>query len=238
MSTNRFGDELPGPDTVALSEMVRELADRARRIAPRCNEFDATEASGVARVLLIRWARRVPSPGLPDPVATLSSVAEFVSDMLDAGPGPDTAERMGDEPGIGIDTAEETLLRLIDEHPDSDWLGYVEAALPAALASARIVDAPPSFRLSESLHSLRGVTPVAGAGVVLTTDTWVTGTECRHLFPGASRIIEKAIRDRDSEPEPASPIARSYLPPLGYIDARTAIDTALRVRDAVSRRAA
>src|SRR5699024_7553658 len=137
----------------------------------------------------------------------------------------------GDEPGFDIDTAEETLLRLIDEHPASDWLGYVEAALPAALASARIVDAPPSFRLSESLHGLRGVTPVAGAGVVLTTDPWLTGTECRALSPGASRIIEKAIRDRDSEPEPASPVRRSYLPPLGHIDARTAIATALRVRD-------
>lgn len=230
MSPNRFGDE--------LSEMVRELADRARRIAPRANEYDASEARGVSRVLLLRWARRIPSPGLPDPVATIRDAAAFVSDMLDEASGSDVVECIEGGPGIGIDTAEETLLRLIDEHPDSDWLGYVEAALPAALASARIVDAPRGFRLSESLHSLRGVTPVAGAGVVLTTDSWLTGTECRHLFPSASRIIERAIRDRDSEPEPDSPVARSYLPPLGYIDARTAIATALRVRDAVSQRAA
>ena len=234
MSTNRFGDTVPDTDTAALSEMVRELADRARRIAPRCNEYDATEASVVARVLLLRWTRGIPSSGLPDPVAALSRAAAFLSDMLD----DDDAARVGDEEGGDIDEAEETLVRLIAEHPEDDWLGHLESVLPAALASARIVDAPRSFRLSESLHSLRGVTPVAGAGVVLTTDTWLTGTECRALFPGASRIIEKAIRDRDASPEPESSLARSYLAPLGLIDARTAIDTAVRVRDAMERRAA
>ena len=149
--------------------------------------------------------------------------------MLDGG----DADRVGDEEGGDIDEAEETLVRLIAEHPEDDWLGHLESVLPAALAAARIVDAPPSFRLVESMHGLRGVTPISGAGVVLTTDTWLTGTECREIFPQASRIIEKAIRDRDASPEPESSTARSYLPPLGHIDARTAIDTAVRVRHAM-----
>lgn len=233
-ATDRFGETVRVADPDSLTGMVHEIADRARRISPRLNEYDITEARGVSRVLLTRWTRGVPCSGLPDPAATLARAAAFLSDMLDGG----DADRVGDEEGGDIDEAEETLVRLIAEHPEDDWLGHLESVLPAALAAARIVDAPPSFRLVESMHGLRGVTPISGAGVVLTTDTWLTGTECREIFPQASRIIEKAIRDRDASPEPESSTARSYLPPLGHIDARTAIDTAVRVRHAMERRAA
>ena len=234
MSIDRFGEVRPGVDVEALSDVVRELASRAAEILPRRNEFDASEATGAARTLLTRWSRRHPSPGLPDPVVALSDAARFLTDML---VGDDDSDPIGDMPVLHPDESAAILLRLVEDHPDSSWVELLETRLAPALAAARIVTAPPEYRLVESLTSIPGVVPVRGAGVTLTTDAWLTGRECRWLFPGASRIIEQTIRDRDDARDEAEERS-SFRAPDGYIDARTAIDIALRVGDAKARRAA